>query len=75
VDGRERDLRLREMGPKAKSVLIKLASSAGTGFYYTTRRNPTKSTQSKLALRKYDPIIRQHVLFTESKLASGKKRT
>lgn len=31
------------MGPNAKSVLIKLASSAGTGFYYTTRKNPSKT--------------------------------
>jgi len=63
-----------EMGPKAKSVLVKLASAAGTGFYYTTRRNPTQMNQGKLTLRKYDPIVRQHVLFVESKLPSGKKR-
>jgi large subunit ribosomal protein L33 len=59
---------------KAKTVLVQLLSSAGTGFFYTTRKNPRTVTR-KLAFRKYDPIVRQHVLFTEKKLPSGKKRT
>ena len=29
---------------------------------------------SKLILRKYDPLVNQYVIFTESKLASGKKK-
>jgi ribosomal protein L33 len=29
----------------------------------------------KLTVRKYDPMINQHVLFNEVRLASGKKRT
>ena len=38
--------------------------------------NKTDKTNSpaKLTLMKYDPVVRQHVLFNESKLASGKKR-
>jgi len=29
----------------------------------------------KLTLRKYDPLVNQHVLFNEVKMPSGKKRT
>ena len=39
---------------KPATVLIKLVSTAGTGFFYTTKKNPRKTTE-KLALRKYDP--------------------
>ncbi len=52
---------------KANSILIKLVSSAGTGFYYTTRKNPRSQTE-KLSLRKYDPVARKHVVFKESKI-------
>lgn len=50
-----------------------MLSSAHTGFYYTTTKNPT-NTPDKLILKKYDPIVRRHVLFTETKMPSGKKR-
>ena len=46
---------------------IKLVSSAGTGFYYTTTKNKRKMPQ-KLVLKKYDPVIRQHVEFKEGKI-------
>lgn len=49
-------------GRKAKSLVVKLVSMAGTGYYYTTKRN-VKSAKPKLLLRKYDPVIRQHTLF------------
>ena len=52
---------------KASSILIKLVSSAGTGFYYTTRKNPRSQTE-KLSLRKYDPVARKHVVFKEAKI-------
>ena len=52
---------------KANSILIKLVSSAGTGFYYTTRKNPRSQTE-KLLLRKFDPVARKHVIFKESKI-------
>lgn len=61
------------MAPKPKSVVIKLLSEAGTGFFYTTTKNPSKTTH-KLKLVKYDPVVRQRVLFTEKKMPSGKKR-
>ena len=44
---------------------IKLESSAGTGFFYTTFKNRQK-TPDKLELMKYDPVVRKHVDFKES---------
>ena len=50
-----------------KRVKIRLVSEAGTGYFYTTTKNPTSSPQ-KLQLMKHDPIVNQHVLFTEKKV-------
>jgi large subunit ribosomal protein L33 len=52
---------------KSNTVLIKLVSSADTGFYYVTKKNPRAKTE-KLELKKYDPVARKHVLFKESKM-------
>ncbi|MEM1350067.1 MAG: 50S ribosomal protein L33 [Myxococcota bacterium] len=46
---------------------IKLVSSAGTGYFYTTMKNKRK-TPDKLRLRKYDPKVGKHVEFVETKL-------
>lgn len=55
------------MAKKTKSILIKLLSSANTGYFYTSTKN-TVNTTKKLALFKYDPVIRRHVLFNETKI-------
>ncbi len=47
--------------------IIKLESTAKTGFYYTTTKNKKKQT-GKLELKKYDPIVKKHVLFVEKKI-------
>jgi len=52
---------------KGKTVPIKLLSTAGTGYFYTTRKNVVKMTH-KLQKMKYDPIVRKHVLFSEAKI-------
>ena len=52
---------------KTNTVLIKLVSSADTGFYYVTKKNPRNKT-GKLELKKFDPIARKHVLFKEAKI-------
>jgi large subunit ribosomal protein L33 len=52
---------------KSNTVLIKLVSSADTGFFYVTKKNPRTKTE-KLELRKYDPVARKHVLFKEAKI-------
>ncbi len=46
---------------------IKLVSSAGTGHYYTTTKNK-RTMEGKLELRKYDPVVRKHVLYREDKI-------
>jgi large subunit ribosomal protein L33 len=46
---------------------IKLVSSAGTGHYYTTDKNK-RTTPDKLELRKFDPVVRKHVIYTEAKI-------
>jgi large subunit ribosomal protein L33 len=52
---------------KSNTILIKLVSSADTGFYYVTKKNPRAKTE-KLELKKYDPVARKHVVFRESKI-------
>lgn len=52
---------------KQNTVLIKLVSTADTGFFYVTKKNPKKTTE-KLQFRKYDPKVRKHVLFKEAKI-------
>jgi len=52
---------------KTSSVLIKLVSTADTGFFYVTRKNPRTKTE-KMELKKYDPVARKHVAFKESKI-------
>ncbi len=46
---------------------IKLVSSAGTGYFYTTTKNK-RLQGDKLTLKKYDPKVRKHVDFVEEKL-------
>lgn len=52
---------------KPATVLIKLVSTADTGYYYVTKKNPRTQTE-KLEMRKYDPVARKHVLFKEAKI-------
>lgn len=46
---------------------IKLVSSAGTGHYYTTDKNK-RSTPDKLEFKKFDPVVRKHVIYKEHKI-------
>jgi large subunit ribosomal protein L33 len=52
---------------KANTLLIKLVSTADTGYYYVTKKNPRTKTE-KLELKKYDPVARKHVLFKEGRI-------
>lgn len=49
---------------KSARVVVRLWSQAGTGYQYNVMR---KKTAPKMELRKYDPHVRKHVLFAESK--------
>lgn len=52
---------------KAPSVKIKLESTAGTGYYYVTKKNSRTQTE-KLSVKKYDPVVRKHVEFKETRI-------
>ena len=52
---------------KAIREKIKLVSTAGTGFFYTTTKNK-RNTPDKLVFKKYDPKVRKHVDFKEAKI-------
>jgi large subunit ribosomal protein L33 len=52
---------------KPTTVKIKLVSSADTGFFYVTKKNPRTKTE-KLSFKKYDPVVRKHVEFKEAKI-------
>ena len=52
---------------------IKMVSSAGTGYIYTTYKNTTNN-RDKLVLKKYDPVAKKHVEFTEEEMDSGRKK-
>jgi large subunit ribosomal protein L33 len=52
---------------KPSTIKIRLNSTADTGFFYVTNKNPKTKTE-KLTLKKYDPVVRKHVDFKEGKI-------
>jgi len=52
---------------KSAREKIRLNSSAGTGHFYTTTKNK-KTMSGKMEIRKYDPVVRQHVMYKEGKI-------
>lgn len=55
------------MAKKKSNLLVKLVSTAGTGYFLVKKRNP-KTQSNKLSFRKYDPVVRKHVEFKEEKI-------
>lgn len=52
---------------KPSNIKIRLVSTAGTGYFYVTRKNPRNLTE-KMVVRKYDPVVRKHCDFKEAKI-------
>ena len=52
---------------KPTTIKIKLVSTADTGYYYVTKKNPRTQTEKQL-FRKYAPVVRKHVEFKEAKI-------
>ncbi len=52
---------------KAANIKIKLLSSADTGYFYVTSKNARTKTD-KMSMLKYDPVVRKHVEFKETKI-------
>jgi len=48
-------------------TLIKLVSSAKTGHFYTTSKNKRLHPE-KVVVKKFDPVIRKHVMYKEAKI-------
>jgi large subunit ribosomal protein L33 len=46
---------------------IRLVSTAGTGYFYTTDKNK-KNMPEKMEIKKFDPKVRKHVIFKEAKI-------
>lgn len=46
--------------------IIKLKSTAGTGYTYVTRKN-RRNNPDRLTMKKYDPVVRKHVDFREER--------
>ena len=63
------------MAKKSKSntkrKLVGLVSEESNVRAYYTKKN-TMNTPDKLSLRKYDPVLRKHVVFTETKKNLGR---
>ena len=51
----------------AVRIKVKMESTAGTGYFVTTTKNP-RTTTEKLEFMRYDPVVRKHVLFKEKKI-------
>jgi large subunit ribosomal protein L33 len=52
---------------KPATIKIRLNSTADTGFFYVTKKNPRNTTE-KMSFRKYDPVAKKHVEFKEGKI-------
>ena len=52
---------------KPTTVKIRLNSAADTGFFYVTKKNARTKTE-KFSFKKYDPVVRKHVEFKETKI-------
>ncbi|AGF71876.1 50S ribosomal protein L33 [Corynebacterium halotolerans] len=46
--------------------IIKLKSTAGTGYTYVTRKNK-RNNPDRITLKKFDPVARKHVEFREER--------
>jgi large subunit ribosomal protein L33 len=56
------------MAAKSSDIrpIVKLRSTAGTGFTYVTRKN-RRNDPDRMTLRKFDPVVRRHVEFREER--------
>ncbi|MFY9304009.1 MAG: 50S ribosomal protein L33 [Rhodoluna sp.] len=46
--------------------IIKMRSTAGTGYTYVTKKN-RRNDPDRISLMKYDPVVRKHVEFREER--------
>jgi len=54
------------MAGNSKRTIIQLESKAGTGYRYTVTKSK-RLHPDRVEYKKYDPVVRKHVLFKEAK--------
>jgi large subunit ribosomal protein L33 len=54
-----------EMAGKGHRVTVKLKSTE-SAYTYSVKKNKQNTTE-RLELKKYDPVVRKHVIFKESR--------
>ena len=54
------------MAGNSKRDIIQLESTAGTGYRYTFTKSK-RTHPERVEYRKYDPVVRKHVIFKETK--------
>ena len=54
------------MAGNSKRTIIQLESTAGTGYRYTITKSKKKHP-GRIEYRKFDPIVKKHVVFKETK--------
>ncbi len=54
------------MAGNSKRSIIQLESTAGTGYRYTLTKSKKKHP-GRIEYRKFDPIVKKHVIFKETK--------
>jgi large subunit ribosomal protein L33 len=60
---------MAKKGDKRK-IIGMVSEESGHRHYYTVKN--TQNTTEKLSLRKYDPVLRRHVLYVETKKSLGR---
>ena len=54
------------MGGNSKREIIQIESTEGTGYRYSITKNK-RNHPDRVEYKKYDPIVKKHVLFKETK--------
>ena len=60
---------MAKKGDKRNTIGL-VSEESGHRHYYTVKN--TMNTPDKLSLRKYDPVLRKHVLYVETKKSLGR---
>jgi large subunit ribosomal protein L33 len=53
------------MAKKGNRIIVKLKSTESGHMYYTEKNR--RNDSQRLELRRYDPIVKKHVLYRETK--------
>ncbi len=54
------------MAGNSKRVIVQIESTEGTGYRYTVTKSK-KNQPGRIEYKKFDPVLRKHVIFKETK--------